>query len=332
MKRLLFYSLLITLAVGIRGDSHQERGDNYIYGNETFGDHGGTLHQATPREIVTRIVPFIVLGLLLLWCACKAERHDGTVMTQETKDQRAHLESLLIVKKVTEVPKKQPEVSSERLEGRESASLEQAEEGTVATAPDCEISSVGCSLEAAARPKEEEVPEDTLSVEEGQAEEQLQVTEAMCHCECTSEKVIAQSPEETVGQDHTPFAETLCVEEKTAYDKDEDDSTYQSTCTDVSCILSASTLSDVESPAVSSESNTLDSKSPRRSRSRQPSSCDICLMDYEVGDEICWSPNKECVHAFHKECILDWCMRNSKCPECRREYLPEADENFDSKV
>jgi len=50
-------------------------------------------------------------------------------------------------------------------------------------------------------------------------------------------------------------------------------------------------------------------------------SCDICLGNYEIGEEICWSLNEECVHAFHKECIIEWLLRNPKCPCCRREYI-----------
>lgn len=34
--------------------------------------------------------------------------------------------------------------------------------------------------------------------------------------------------------------------------------------------------------------------------------CDICILEFEVGDEIAWSPNLHCSHAFHKDCILDW--------------------------
>eukprot|EP00980_Cylindrotheca_fusiformis_P016410 scaffold4891_cov140-Cylindrotheca_fusiformis.AAC.7 len=49
--------------------------------------------------------------------------------------------------------------------------------------------------------------------------------------------------------------------------------------------------------------------------------CDICLDDFKVGDSVAWSPNMTCPHCFHKECILDWLMRNKTCPSCRKDYL-----------
>lgn len=49
--------------------------------------------------------------------------------------------------------------------------------------------------------------------------------------------------------------------------------------------------------------------------------CDICLIKYRVGDEIAWSPNMECTHSFHKDCLLDWLVRKTSCPNCRRDYL-----------
>lgn len=55
-----------------------------------------------------------------------------------------------------------------------------------------------------------------------------------------------------------------------------------------------------------------------------PTTCDICLTDYEVGDEVAWSKNDACRHAFHKECIRDWLLRRPDCPLCRRNYLVDT--------
>lgn len=62
----------------------------------------------------------------------------------------------------------------------------------------------------------------------------------------------------------------------------------------------------------------------------QPTSCDICLAEYEVDEEVSWSPNEDCTHAFHKECITDWLMTHSTCPCCRRNYLTDGPVEEDS--
>lgn len=49
--------------------------------------------------------------------------------------------------------------------------------------------------------------------------------------------------------------------------------------------------------------------------------CDICILEFEVGDKVAWSPNLDCIHTFHKDCILDWLMRKPTCPNCRLDYL-----------
>jgi len=64
---------------------------------------------------------------------------------------------------------------------------------------------------------------------------------------------------------------------------------------------------------------------------RRISECPICLCDFEVGDEICYSRNKPCKHVFHKDCMVDWLMKSDECPCCRRIFLRNV-ENTDSIV
>jgi len=49
--------------------------------------------------------------------------------------------------------------------------------------------------------------------------------------------------------------------------------------------------------------------------------CFICLCEYEETDIICSSPNADCVHIFHRDCIMEWLMRHDECPCCRTDYL-----------
>ena len=56
-----------------------------------------------------------------------------------------------------------------------------------------------------------------------------------------------------------------------------------------------------------------------------PKSCTICYERYKVGDDIAWSKNQNCLHAFHLECISDWLMEHEDCPICREKFLVSAD-------
>lgn len=49
--------------------------------------------------------------------------------------------------------------------------------------------------------------------------------------------------------------------------------------------------------------------------------CQICLADFQVGEQICWSNNPECVHTFHIACLEPWLMNHDECPLCRNPYL-----------
>jgi hypothetical protein len=56
-----------------------------------------------------------------------------------------------------------------------------------------------------------------------------------------------------------------------------------------------------------------------------PGTCAICLNQYAVDDVVIWSPNRDCVHCFHEDCILPWLLRKSskhrQCPCCRQSFV-----------
>jgi Ring finger domain len=81
------------------------------------------------------------------------------------------------------------------------------------------------------------------------------------------------------------------------------------TCSDIS-VPSSEPVLDITSVLVSSSVD--DSK-------RQ---CAICLENFVEGDLITTSSiNLECKHQFHQPCIMEWCMKQSDCPCCRRDLL-----------
>jgi hypothetical protein len=63
-----------------------------------------------------------------------------------------------------------------------------------------------------------------------------------------------------------------------------------------------------------------------------PTSCPICLEPYREGDDICWSQNKNCAHAYHVDCILDWLMNSDECPLCRADYLKVENGDGESSI
>ena len=52
-----------------------------------------------------------------------------------------------------------------------------------------------------------------------------------------------------------------------------------------------------------------------------PKSCSMCYDNYAKGDDIAWSKNEQCCHAFHTDCIMQWLMNHDDCPMCRNNYL-----------
>jgi hypothetical protein len=71
----------------------------------------------------------------------------------------------------------------------------------------------------------------------------------------------------------------------------------------------------------------------RDSTKKERWACVICLNPYEIGEEICWSQNPDCLHLFHHGCIEEWLLQHDHCPCCRADYLASEDghaENFNS--
>ena len=74
----------------------------------------------------------------------------------------------------------------------------------------------------------------------------------------------------------------------------------------------------------------LPTESSQKRRYRD-ANCSVCMMFYENGDKVIWSPNSECVHCYHSDCILTWLSRGKKkCPCCRMDFIPKNSENEES--
>ena len=49
--------------------------------------------------------------------------------------------------------------------------------------------------------------------------------------------------------------------------------------------------------------------------------CNICLLNYKVGNVITYSSNEECHHVFHRDCVLHWLHVKNNCPCCHHAFL-----------
>lgn len=63
------------------------------------------------------------------------------------------------------------------------------------------------------------------------------------------------------------------------------------------------------------------------------STCKICLDTFEVGEFIGCSHNTNCIHYFHKDCIINWLIsgENVTCPICRRDFLVNCSTKMNTK-
>lgn len=64
---------------------------------------------------------------------------------------------------------------------------------------------------------------------------------------------------------------------------------------------------------------------PWNSNITNQSSCTICLEDFNINEMVV---KLECVHYYHKQCILDWGDINIYCPVCRNDMMPLINDNI----
>ena len=83
-------------------------------------------------------------------------------------------------------------------------------------------------------------------------------------------------------------------------------------------------------------------------RRQVPIFCSICLSEFNLHQQICWSSNPECTHVFHSDCMIQWLVALGRkhsttkrftlhpterqlvehfelqCPCCRQEFIKSA--------
>jgi hypothetical protein len=66
-------------------------------------------------------------------------------------------------------------------------------------------------------------------------------------------------------------------------------------------------------------------------KNRSSRTCPICLGEYKEDEQICWSQNPHCSHAFHRSCADPWLLKHDACPCCRANYLITNDDDVDRR-
>jgi hypothetical protein len=89
-------------------------------------------------------------------------------------------------------------------------------------------------------------------------------------------------------------------------------------------------------------------KNNKLCRRQVPIFCSICLSEFDLSQQICWSSNTACTHVFHSECMIQWLVALGRkhssmkrfpwnpserqlvghyelqCPCCRQEFIKSA--------
>lgn len=153
---------------------------------------------------------------------------------------------------------------------------------------------------------------------------------------------LLQSADETATKENNILS-LYQTETDDIFDDDDDDNKYTALC--LPCSSSdkdtATSSSTVEATASSPPSlaqsappqSTIQDTQPPSSR-LVPPTCAICLVSYSPGCYVSWSSNPDCIHAFHRDCILMWLLKKEEplCPCCRREFVSSSRLNTDTST
>ena len=81
-------------------------------------------------------------------------------------------------------------------------------------------------------------------------------------------------------------------------------------------------------PFTNEEISSIETVSVSRADVREEKGCGICLLDYNVGEELRKVPCGG-EHLFHEECLFTWLQTKKTCPMCREQL--KLDENDQSQ-
>ena len=124
---------------------------------------------------------------------------------------------------------------------------------------------------------------------------------------------------------------------------DDDDNKYTALCLPCSSSDKDTATSSSTGEATASSPPSLAQSAPPQSTIQDtqppssrlvPPTCAICLVSYSPGCYVTWSSNSDCIHAFHRDCILMWLLKKEEplCPCCRREFVSSSRLNTDTST
>ena len=76
--------------------------------------------------------------------------------------------------------------------------------------------------------------------------------------------------------------------------------------------------SEYDVPFTDEEINSIETVSVSRADVEEDKSCCICLLDYNVGEDLRKVPCGG-EHLFHEDCLFAWLQTKKTCPMCREE-------------